>query len=164
MEADGDFEGLLGALVDSSAAAAGPGRSGAHVAGDSHTSHAESSAAAAAAALCRLPWDGSAWWGVFRAARAARSWAGTKALRILAMRSCLATIDEALAGAHGVSRAFPSWNRSILAEIYLCHACSYQEILRTEHARTGGHTIGRPTCGGGTAPAGRGEDGQAHSR
>eukprot|EP01047_Picozoa_sp_COSAG01_P012431 COSAG01_NODE_561_length_15460_cov_95.444307_3_plen_79_part_00 len=26
-----------------------------------------------------------------------------------------------------VSRAFPSWNRSILAEIYLCHACSDHE-------------------------------------
>jgi hypothetical protein len=25
-----------------------------------------------------------------------------------------------------VSRAFPSWNRSILTEIYLCHACSYR--------------------------------------
>jgi hypothetical protein len=23
-----------------------------------------------------------------------------------------------------VSRAFPSWNRSILTEMYLCHACS----------------------------------------
>jgi hypothetical protein len=29
-----------------------------------------------------------------------------------------------------VSRAFPSWSRSILAEIYLCRACSCQEILR----------------------------------
>jgi hypothetical protein len=27
-----------------------------------------------------------------------------------------------------VSRAFPSWNRSILTEIYLCHACSSHEI------------------------------------
>jgi hypothetical protein len=27
-----------------------------------------------------------------------------------------------------VSRPFPSWNRSILTEIYLCHACSYHEI------------------------------------
>jgi hypothetical protein len=26
-----------------------------------------------------------------------------------------------------VSRPFPSWNRSILTEIYLCHACSCQE-------------------------------------
>ena len=33
-----------------------------------------------------------------------------------------------------VSRPFPSWNRSILTEIYLCHACSGQEILRTETA------------------------------
>ena len=27
-----------------------------------------------------------------------------------------------------VSRPFPSWNRSILTEIYLCHACSYHEV------------------------------------
>eukprot|EP01047_Picozoa_sp_COSAG01_P039466 COSAG01_NODE_3264_length_6333_cov_2.641219_2_plen_230_part_00 len=36
--------------------------------------------------------------------------------------------------ANPVSRPFPSWNRSILTEIYLCHARSYQEILRTETA------------------------------
>jgi hypothetical protein len=33
-----------------------------------------------------------------------------------------------------VSRPFPSLNRSILTDIYLCHACSCQEILRTETA------------------------------
>jgi hypothetical protein len=33
-----------------------------------------------------------------------------------------------------VSRPFPSWNRVILTEIYLCHSCSCQEILRTETA------------------------------
>jgi hypothetical protein len=33
-----------------------------------------------------------------------------------------------------VSRPFPSGNRSILTEIYLCHACSCQEILRAETA------------------------------
>jgi hypothetical protein len=27
-----------------------------------------------------------------------------------------------------VSRAFPSWKRSILTEIDLCHACAYHEI------------------------------------
>jgi hypothetical protein len=27
-----------------------------------------------------------------------------------------------------VSRPFPSWNRSILTEIYLCHACSHPEV------------------------------------
>eukprot|EP01049_Picozoa_sp_SAG25_P024828 SAG25_NODE_11427_length_304_cov_1.517073_1_plen_86_part_10 len=27
-----------------------------------------------------------------------------------------------------MSAPFPSWNRSILTEIYLCHACSYHEI------------------------------------
>jgi hypothetical protein len=40
-------------------------------------------------------------------------------------------------GAVSVSRPFPSWNRSILTEIYLCHACSCQEILRTETAGQG---------------------------
>jgi hypothetical protein len=33
-----------------------------------------------------------------------------------------------------VRRPFPSWNRSILTEISLCHTCSCQEILRTETA------------------------------
>jgi hypothetical protein len=37
-----------------------------------------------------------------------------------------------------VSRPFSSWNRSILTDIYLCHACSCQEILRTETAGQGG--------------------------
>jgi hypothetical protein len=32
------------------------------------------------------------------------------------------------ASARVVSAPFPSWNRSILTEIYLCHACSYHEI------------------------------------
>jgi hypothetical protein len=31
-------------------------------------------------------------------------------------------------GGGTVSRPFPSWNRSVLTEIYLCHACSCQEI------------------------------------
>eukprot|EP01047_Picozoa_sp_COSAG01_P046522 COSAG01_NODE_4377_length_5085_cov_6.039110_3_plen_142_part_00 len=35
-----------------------------------------------------------------------------------------------------VSRAFPSCTRSILAEIYLCHACSCQEI-EVGNARAG---------------------------
>jgi hypothetical protein len=34
-----------------------------------------------------------------------------------------------------LSRAFPSWNRSILTEIYLCNSCSYHEIH------------GPPSCG-----------------
>jgi hypothetical protein len=42
-------------------------------------------------------------------------------------------VAQAVAQA-GVSRPFPSWNRSILTEIYLCHACTRQEILRTETA------------------------------
>jgi hypothetical protein len=46
-----------------------------------------------------------------------------------------ATVGATTLDKVGVSRPFPSWNRSILTEIYLCHACSCQEILRTE---TGG--------------------------
>jgi hypothetical protein len=46
---------------------------------------------------------------------------------------------QAVAGvdakAAAVSRPNPSWNRSISTDIYLCHACSCQEILRTEMAR-----------------------------
>eukprot|EP01047_Picozoa_sp_COSAG01_P031200 COSAG01_NODE_2204_length_8173_cov_4.803939_4_plen_290_part_00 len=42
-----------------------------------------------------------------------------------------------------VSRPFPSWNRSILTEIYLCRACSCQEILRTETAGQGSHSYAR---------------------
>jgi hypothetical protein len=41
-----------------------------------------------------------------------------------------------------VSRAFPSWNRSILTEIYLCHTCSYQEI---EDEKRPGRTAHAPT-------------------
>jgi hypothetical protein len=37
-----------------------------------------------------------------------------------------------------VSRPFSSWNRPILAEIYLCHACSCHEILRVKTPRQGG--------------------------
>jgi hypothetical protein len=39
-----------------------------------------------------------------------------------------------------VSRPFSSWNWPILTEIYLCHACSCQEILRVETARQVGRT------------------------
>jgi hypothetical protein len=53
-----------------------------------------------------------------------------------------ALVAEYGAGAVGyaaVSRPFPSWNRSILTEIDLCHACSCQGeiILRTETAGQG---------------------------
>eukprot|EP01047_Picozoa_sp_COSAG01_P045138 COSAG01_NODE_4135_length_5315_cov_134.343750_5_plen_114_part_00 len=51
---------------------------------------------------------------------------------------CAGAIDVTplleLPSSASVSRPFPSWNRSILTEIYLCHACSGQEILRTETA------------------------------
>jgi hypothetical protein len=39
-----------------------------------------------------------------------------------------------------VSRAFSSWNRSILTEIYLCHACAYHEI-EDGNARAGGGAV-----------------------
>jgi hypothetical protein len=41
-----------------------------------------------------------------------------------------------------VSRAFLSWKRSILTEIHLCHACSYQEI-EYENAREGRLSVPR---------------------
>eukprot|EP01047_Picozoa_sp_COSAG01_P070291 COSAG01_NODE_10611_length_2122_cov_4.310924_2_plen_83_part_00 len=33
-----------------------------------------------------------------------------------------------------MSRPFPSWSRSMLTEIYLCHACTCHAILRAETA------------------------------
>jgi hypothetical protein len=54
------------------------------------------------------------------------------------LNSALAGIPlAAVTAIYVVSRPFPSWNRSILTEIYLCHACSGQEILRTETAGQG---------------------------
>jgi|EP01047_Picozoa_sp_COSAG01_P005438 hypothetical protein len=58
-----------------------------------------------------------------------------------------------------VSRAlFPSWNRSILTEIYLCHACSYHHEIEdgnawTDHAagRWGGRPLSDITRRGGGA-------------
>jgi hypothetical protein len=38
--------------------------------------------------------------------------------------------EEGREGVSGVSRAFPSWNRPISTEIYLCHACSDHELER----------------------------------
>jgi predicted RNA-binding Zn-ribbon protein involved in translation (DUF1610 family) len=40
-----------------------------------------------------------------------------------------------------VSAPSPSWHRSMLTEIHLCHACSCQEILRTETARQVGRLM-----------------------
>jgi hypothetical protein len=42
-----------------------------------------------------------------------------------------------------VGRAFPSWNRSILTEIYLCDACSDHEMIEDGNARAGGPVLGR---------------------
>jgi hypothetical protein len=47
---------------------------------------------------------------------------------------------EAIAEAEGVSRAFPAWNRSILTEIYLCHACSCHD----RNIEVGNGRAGRP--------------------
>ena len=41
---------------------------------------------------------------------------------------CGSSSASVAAAAAAVSRPFPSWNRSILTDIYLCHACSYHEI------------------------------------
>jgi DNA repair exonuclease SbcCD ATPase subunit len=46
-----------------------------------------------------------------------------------------AALRQAEAAAQAVSGAFRSCVRSVLAEIRLCHACSCQEILRTETPR-----------------------------
>jgi hypothetical protein len=62
--------------------------------------------------------DGWWWWGLVAAA----------------LRCAAQVIEHGLKPARAVSRPFPSWNRPILTEIYLCHACSCQEILRAETA------------------------------
>jgi hypothetical protein len=51
-----------------------------------------------------------------------------------------------------VSRAFPSWNRPILAEIYLCHACSDHEISRMETPGQGGGMPSHPALANGGPP------------
>jgi hypothetical protein len=43
-----------------------------------------------------------------------------------------------LSSSNGASAPFPSWNRSILTEIYLCHACYYHEIEDGNGAPGGG--------------------------
>ena len=50
------------------------------------------------------------------------------ALALLARLAMPADISGDGTAPSFVSRAFPSWNRSILAESNLCHACSDQEI------------------------------------
>eukprot|EP01047_Picozoa_sp_COSAG01_P016365 COSAG01_NODE_836_length_13206_cov_139.627375_18_plen_371_part_00 len=47
----------------------------------------------------------------------------------------------------GVSAPFPSWDRSILTEIYLCHACSYHEI-EDGNGAPGGGSAERPSSAG----------------
>jgi hypothetical protein len=47
----------------------------------------------------------------------------------LRLRQGVARGNPGLPGRRGVGRAFPSWKRCILTEIYLlCHACSYHEV------------------------------------
>jgi hypothetical protein len=48
--------------------------------------------------------------------------------RSVAQSESLQRLTAKEARAVTVSRPFPSWNRSILTEIYQCHACSYHEI------------------------------------
>eukprot|EP01047_Picozoa_sp_COSAG01_P041051 COSAG01_NODE_3499_length_6004_cov_2.645047_2_plen_116_part_00 len=56
--------------------------------------------------------------------------------------------DAAIAQAvDQASRAFPSWNRPILTEIYLCHDCSYHEV-EDGNAWAGGGRRGRCCPGG----------------
>jgi hypothetical protein len=63
--------------------------------------------------------------------------------RVKAVQRRMLTQIQNRGATTSVSRPFPSWNRSILAEIYLCHACSCQEILRTETARTQVYSLGQ---------------------
>jgi hypothetical protein len=44
-----------------------------------------------------------------------------------------AMLHRSRAGGKARQVGIPSWNRSILTEIYLCHACSYQEIHGRQH-------------------------------
>eukprot|EP01047_Picozoa_sp_COSAG01_P032831 COSAG01_NODE_2388_length_7779_cov_127.916384_13_plen_183_part_00 len=69
-----------------------------------------------------------------RVAAAEAEVAARAALAAAEARAAEADGRAAAADARAVSRPFPSWNRSILTEIFLCHACSCQEILRTETA------------------------------
>jgi hypothetical protein len=75
------------------------------------------------------------------AAAAAAPARGAPTLVICPTSAMVQWADEIKAFA--VSRPFPSWNRSILTVIYLCHACSCQEILRTE---TAGQAHPPPGC------------------
>eukprot|EP01047_Picozoa_sp_COSAG01_P060318 COSAG01_NODE_7377_length_3230_cov_7.645800_2_plen_177_part_00 len=57
----------------------------------------------------------------------------------------------------GVRRPFPSWNRSILTEIYLCHACSCQRNIEDGNGRAGAGFIYppfSPQVGGGPPDVG----------
>jgi hypothetical protein len=47
-------------------------------------------------------------------------------------RATGATHNPLATAACAVRQAFSSWSRSMLSEIYLCHTCSCQEILRME--------------------------------
>eukprot|EP01047_Picozoa_sp_COSAG01_P008474 COSAG01_NODE_335_length_18690_cov_7.693185_2_plen_656_part_00 len=89
-------------------------------------------------------------------AAAAAQHAAEVAELLSAHRAELSASQEACAEA--VSRAFPSWNRSILTEIFLCHACSDQEIedgngRAGEAARGADGGAGRAAAGGGAAAA-----------
>jgi hypothetical protein len=60
---------------------------------------------------------------------------------------------EVAAQVEVVRRAFPSWKRSILTEIHLCHACSYQEIEDGGKSRSGRRSRRSPTPGRPSKPS-----------
>jgi hypothetical protein len=75
------------------------------------------------------------------------------------------SVSAEIQGRRTVSRPFPSWSRSILTEIYLCHACSYHEI-EDGNGRAGGVRGGGVRVGAGWrrgAAGGRGAHPRAHA-
>jgi hypothetical protein len=73
-------------------------------------------------------------------------------LRKTSPRAPHEALVDALRRADGhVSRAFPSWTRSMLTEIYLCHACSCHKI-EDGNGRAGGASESRPDAAGAEAP------------
>eukprot|EP01047_Picozoa_sp_COSAG01_P027725 COSAG01_NODE_1838_length_9083_cov_3.184328_7_plen_126_part_00 len=73
-------------------------------------------------------------------------------LRKTSPRAPHEALVDALRRADGhVSRAFPSRTRSMLAEIYPCHACSCHDT-EDGNGRTGRASEGRPDAAGAEAP------------
>eukprot|EP01047_Picozoa_sp_COSAG01_P085032 COSAG01_NODE_18507_length_1071_cov_2.184156_1_plen_199_part_01 len=77
--------------------------------------------------LCIFDQPFEVWWAHRqRLVRRSQAWCrrNPEALQVQPPPTVL-TEEPARGGGDGVSRAFLSWKRSILTEIYLCHACSY---------------------------------------